>query len=403
MSSSFIIIGITDASEPCLDKSVRACIQGHKVFSGGKRHHEIVASLLPRDAKWIDIKAPLNEVFAQYAAIDEQIVVFASGDPLFFGFANTVKRKLPDAEIELYPAFNSLQMLAHRLVMPYHDMRIVSLTGRPWDEFYGSLIEHEPKIGVLTDGEHNPVTIAQRMIDYGYDDYEMIVGEHIGSESKERVTRWQLNELHEGMTFDYPNCLILKAKHKPTPRFFGIPDTAFDILDGRPRMITKMPIRLLSLQAMSLPQKNVMWDVGFCTGSVSIEARLMFPHLHIVAFEKREEGEQLMRNNARRMHAPGIATIIGDFMECDISRLPKPDAVFIGGHGGHLKEIMSKVNDVLEPGGCIVMNSVTAMSKAMFEDSASQLGMDMGAPLHLSIDDYNPIYIMKCTKRMNDK
>lgn len=54
--------------------------------------------------------------------------------PLFFGFANTVKRKLPDAEIKLYPSFNSLQTLAHRLVMPYDDMRTVSLTGRPWHD-----------------------------------------------------------------------------------------------------------------------------------------------------------------------------------------------------------------------------------------------------------------------------
>ena len=45
-------------------------------------------------------------------------------------------------------------MLAHRLVMPYHDMRIVSLTGRPWPEFDKALIERTEKIGILTDKEH---------------------------------------------------------------------------------------------------------------------------------------------------------------------------------------------------------------------------------------------------------
>ncbi|MEZ5004907.1 MAG: hypothetical protein R2738_00755 [Bacteroides graminisolvens] len=40
-----------------------------------------------------------------------------------------------------YPAFNSLQMLAHELTMPYHDMQwVVSLTGRPWQEFDNVLI-----------------------------------------------------------------------------------------------------------------------------------------------------------------------------------------------------------------------------------------------------------------------
>ena len=111
------------------------------------RHKEIVGNLLPNDAEWISITVPLDNVFSQYEkvfssdgygqtdTVPRQIIVFASGDPLFFGFANTVKRKLPDAEIKLYPSFNSLQTLAHRLVMPYDDMRTVSLTGRPWNEF----------------------------------------------------------------------------------------------------------------------------------------------------------------------------------------------------------------------------------------------------------------------------
>lgn len=78
---------------------------------------------------WIDIKVPLDEVFDRYRSYDgrESIVVFASGDPLFFGFAVTIQNRLPDAQIRLYPSFNSLQLLAQNLLMSYHDMRIVSL------------------------------------------------------------------------------------------------------------------------------------------------------------------------------------------------------------------------------------------------------------------------------------
>ena len=160
----FIVIGITDQPHPWFQPDVLELIKDGKVFSGGKRHHEIVAPLLPDGAKWIDITVPLDHVFAQYTA--DEIIVFASGDPLFFGFANTIKRKMPDADIVVHATFNSLQMLAHRLVMPYHDMRIVSLTGRPWPEFDKALIERAEKIGVLTDKEHTPATIAQRMLDF---------------------------------------------------------------------------------------------------------------------------------------------------------------------------------------------------------------------------------------------
>ena len=216
----FIVIGISDAPEPSFSTEVLAIIKQGKVFSGGKRHHEIVAPLLPA----------LDAVFEKYNSLRSlslsrstegrllpsgrkkgEIIVFASGDPLFFGFANTIRKKMPEAEITLYPTFNSLQMLAHRLVMPYHDMRIVSLTGRPWPEFDKALIERTEKIGILTDKEHTPAAIAQRMIDYGYTNYQMHVGEHLGNPSLECVTTLSLEEATR-REFSHPNC---RARFQP--------------------------------------------------------------------------------------------------------------------------------------------------------------------------------------------
>ena len=395
----FIVIGITDHPQPFFPPEVMDVIRQGKVFSGGKRHHEIVGSLLPDDAEWIDITTPLDAVFEQYNG-RQCVIVFASGDPLFFGFANTIKRKMPEAEIKLYPSFNSLQMLAHKLVMPYHDMRIVSLTGRPWLEFDKALIEGVEKMGVLTDREHTPAAIAQRMLDYGYTSYNIYVGEHLGNPELEKVTSLTLEEAAQ-RNFDYPNCVIL-SKTGNTTALFGIPDAAFTLLDGREKMITKMPIRLLTLQALDLPNRHVLWDIGFCTGSVSIEARLQFPHLHIEAFEIRPECEAIIHENARRFGAPGIVIHIGDFLETDISVLPLPDAVFIGGHGGRLKDIMTKVLTVLNPEGIIVFNSVTspkvsADSRKLWDEACAELRLHQESPLRIQLNDYNPIEILRST------
>ena len=396
----FYVIGITDAPQPYFPPEVLEIIKQGRLFSGGKRHHELVARFLPEGAQWIDITVPLDAVFEKYQN-NNDVVVFASGDPLFFGFANTIKHRLPEAEIVLYPAFNSLQTLAHRLVMPYHDMRIVSLTGRPWPEFDKALIERATKIGVLTDREHTPAAIAQRMLDYSYDGYTMHVGEHLGNPERERITTLSL-QAALGQEFDYPNCLILTGNDL-RPRHFGIPESEFVLLNGREKMITKMPVRLLTLQALELTRRRVMWDIGFCTGSVSIEARLQFPHVHIEAFECRPEGEALMRENSRRFGAPGISSHIGDFLDIDISRLPHPDAVFIGGHGGHLREIMQKVLTVLTPDGCIVMNSVTSAavhidSHLLFNEACEELGLTQEPPMRIIINDNNPISILKCRR-----
>ena len=418
----FIVIGISDNPKPFFPPGVLDIIKQGKVFSGGKRHHEIVAPFLPADAQWIDITVPLDAVFEQYrlqffnSSILQSLVVFASGDPLFFGFANTIKRKMPEAEIVVFPTFNSLQMLAHRLVMPYHDMRIVSLTGRPWPEFDKALIERAPKIGILTDREHTPSAIAQRMLDYGYNSYQMSVGEHLGNPSLEKVTTLSLEEATH-RDFSHPNCVIIYSltipeQSSPTRSLshlspltskYGIPDADFALLDGREKMITKMPIRLLTLQALDLPSRRVFWDIGFCTGSVSIEARLQFPHLTICAFEIRPECEAIINENARRFGAPGIDIHIGNFLETDISSLPRPDAVFIGGHGGRLKEIIAKILTVLSDDGVIVFNGVTSPkvpidSRRLWNEACQGFGLRQESPLHIQLNNYNPIEILKIQK-----
>ena len=413
----FVVIGITDHPQPWFSPEVMDVIHKGKVFSGGKRHHELVAEYLPDGAEWIDITVPLGSVFEQYAHLPlssegdggRSLIVFASGDPLFFGFANTLRREFPDAGLVVYPTFNSLQMLAHRLLMPYHDMRIVSLTGRPWPEFDRALIERVPKIGILTDREHTPAAIARRMLDYGYTYYNIYIGEHLGHPTEERITTTTLNEAAT-MTFTQPNCVILSECHpRPAVRPFGIPDSDFALLDGREKMITKMPIRLLTLQALDLPRRHVLWDIGACTGSVSIEACLQFPHLQIEAFEIRPECEAIIKENARRHHAPGINVHIGDFMAfCSLPSQggaggESPDAVFIGGHGGQLKNIMQKVLRYLAPDGVIVMNSVVAPkvttdSHRLWDEACRDLGLQQEPPLHIQLNDHHPITILKCRR-----
>lgn len=428
----FVIIGITDNPRPWFPPEVMDIIKNGRVFSGGKRHHEIVTPLLPEDAEWIDITVPLNAVFKQYSSLSSlPIIVFASGDPLFFGFANTVQREFKGVEVKVYPSFNSLQMLAHRMCLPYHDMRIVSLTGRPWSEFDRALIERATKIGILTDKEHTPASIARRMLEYGYTYYTMHVGEHLGNPNLETVTTLSLEEARQS-DFGFPNCVILNTSHHelntnlspteindnswqihgnscinkktavPVQKPFGIPDQSFTLLEAREKMITKMPIRLLTLQALELPRRRVLWDIGFCTGSVSIEARLQFPHLRIEAFEIRTECEALIDENARKFGAPGINVHIGDFLQGDISRLPAPDAVFIGGHGGKLKEIMAKVRTVITKGGCIVMNSVKAPkvltdSHRLWDEACHELELTQEPPTRIILNDNHPIEILKAT------
>lgn len=392
MCRKFIILGVTDSRRQYFPLEVRNKILGASVFSGGTRHRDIMNEYLPEDYEWIDVKVPLEDVFRRYEGYEE-IFVMASGDPLFYGYAATLKRRFPDAELEIIPAFNSLQMLAHRLALPYQEMVNVSLTGRDWKGFDDALIRGYRLIGCLTDRKKGPAEIARRMLYYGYDNYRMAVGVSLGNEEDEEILEVSLEEAGE-MKFPNPNCIILRqtrSKHV----FFGIPEGEFRHLEGRVNMITKMGVRLLSLSMLDLPQRKSLWDIGFCTGSVSIEARLRFPHLAITSFEVREESREIMEANCRKFGTPSITSVIGDFMAIDIDGYERPDAVFIGGHGGHLPEMLAKIARIKFPGCVIVFNSVSDDSCRIFRESVETLGMRILEEHKMTLDHFNPITIMK--------
>lgn len=373
-------------------------IKDSTVFSGGKRHHELVEKLLPQNAVWIDITVPLSDVFDKYRHHDH-IVIFASGDPLFFGFANTVMRIAPEVEVKVFPYFNSLQLLAHKLLLPYQNMKIVSLTGRPWKKFDAALISGDELIGVLTDKHCTPSTIARRMVEYGYTNYKMSIGECLGNEKDERIRTFDVvDAVEKAIDSNVLNCIILQCT-KTRERLLGIPESMFELLDGRANMITKAAIRLASISALHLSNKSVLWDIGFCTGSVSIEAKSLYPEISVVAFERRPDCERIIKINMQRFGTPGIDVHIGDFLDTDLTEIPCPDAVFVGGHGGKLIEIIGKVMPLLADKGRIVLNAVSEKSIELFEEASIKYDSPIIQRQRIIIDDHNPILVMVMEKK----
>ena len=389
------IIGINDRLSD-FSKDVKEIIASADFFAGGNRHHALVKSFLPEKYYWSPIVVPLSGLVEDIQKKKGAWMIFASGDPLFFGIGNTLKREFPDAEIKVLPQFNSLQLLAHRFGINYGEYPVVSLTGRPWGAFDKALITGANRMAILTDRKKTPIEIAKRMVAYGYTNYRMFYGENLGGEN-ERVLTLGLDEVLK-MDFCHPNCFFLEKTNNDIPSG-GIPETDFEPLEGRPRMITKMPIRITTLALMQLHRRKVFWDVGACTGSVSVEARLKHPHLQITAFEIRPESEGIIRRNAQKFHAPGILMIIGDYLNENKEELAAPDAVFIGGYGGKMEGVLDDVNKYLQPGGVIGFNSVSAESRNRFLNWCFHNRFAITHQQQVQVDDYNPISILVAEKK----
>ncbi|MWV55014.1 precorrin-6y C5,15-methyltransferase (decarboxylating) subunit CbiE [Chlorobium phaeovibrioides] len=395
----YTLIGLTDSPTPFLDEAAIASIAAHTLFAGGVRHREIVEPMLPPSYRWITVAPPLDAVRSALEEAGEPVLVFASGDPFFYGFGATLQKWFPDASLQCFPAPHSLQLLARLCMIPYQQMRHASLTGRDWQELDSALISGEAFIGVLTDQRKTPAAIARRLLEYGYGHYRMCVGEALGGE-RESLIKCSLQKAAE-REFAMPNCLLLQVE-EPAARRFGISDELFDGLPGRPQMITKMPYRMAAIAALELGRACNFWDVGFCTGSVSIESRLQFPHLLVTAFEKRLECEGILEVNSRRFGTPGIVKVMGDFLLQDhrhhCGKDALVDAAFIGGHGDRLEEVFDIIARYLAPGGRIVMNAVQDSSREVFAASAEKLGFALATPLDMSVGSHNPIGVMKAVK-----
>jgi precorrin-6B C5,15-methyltransferase / cobalt-precorrin-6B C5,C15-methyltransferase len=399
MSDAFTIIGLSDSPAPLLHSDALEAVGGHHVFAGGARHRMIVEKLLPKEFRWITIAPPITSVMQELRQEPEPVLVFTSGDPLFYGFGATLQRAFPQASYRYFPFFHSLQMLAHRAGIPYQSMRYASLTGRGWEELDSALLYGERLIGVLTDKVKTPAALAKRLLEYRYTDYTMIVGEALGG-LEERLSVISPDEA-AGRSFHELNCVLLTSDTS-AERYFGIPDEEFEGLPGRPNMITKMPVRLVTLSRLNLVNAANFWDIGFCTGSVSIEIKQQFPSIEVTSFEKRPECDGIFERNTRKFRVPGIRKVMGDFFEHDLQlytgKHGRVDGVFIGGHGNRMAEMFSRLHPLLSCGARIVVNAVLPATLESFHGLATAYGYHLLDDQLLATGDHNPITIAAAEK-----
>jgi precorrin-6Y C5,15-methyltransferase (decarboxylating) len=112
----------------------------------------------------------------------------------------------------------------------------------------------------------------------------------------------------------------------PLPTTPGLPDGAYES-DGQ---ITQSEVRAISLSRLAAVPGQRLWDIGAGSGSIGIEWMRAHPSCRAIAVESSDERAEQIARNATRLGVPYLRVIRG-FAPDVLSRLPKPDAVFIGG------------------------------------------------------------------------
>ncbi len=142
---------------------------------------------------------------------------------------------------------------------------------------------------------------------------------------------------------------------RATGRALGLPDDALEQRRPLRGQITKSEVRAVSLYALQLRPNSLVWDIGAGTGSVAVEAARIAHDGRVYAIDKDADSADLLRNNVARYGDGRVSVVIGAAPDA-LNELPDPDAVFIGGGGAAMPEILDNVLHRLRPAGRVVAN-----------------------------------------------
>jgi precorrin-6Y C5,15-methyltransferase (decarboxylating) len=355
MDHKVVVVGIGDNGADSLSREALRRVSEAEVLLGGERH---LAFFPDHPAEKLAIRDNLKEIAARLQTETRRVAVLASGDPLFYGIAGYLATKIGRDRLEVLPNISSMQLAFARLKESWHDAALVSCHAKPIEEAI-DVIRDAKKVGIFTDDENTPGRIARELLKAGIGGFRANVCENLAGRD-ERITACDLGELAE-KSFSPLNVLVLirKAEAPVLQRrdwTFGIPEEAFYLRQPLKGLITKTEVRVLSLAKMRLRPGNTVWDIGAGSGSVSIEAALL--GANVWAIEKNKEDCDIVRRNVEKFGTPQV-TVVHGVAPAALAELPDPDAVFVGGSGGEMGELVRICRERLLPGGRLVINVAT--------------------------------------------
>jgi precorrin-6Y C5,15-methyltransferase (decarboxylating) len=317
----------------------RELLDGARVVVGGRRHLDALA---PAAAEHVALRGDLGPALDAIGSSDGPVAVLASGDPGFFGIVRALAERFGPEALEVVPGVSSVALAFSRVGVPWDDAVVVSAHGRDPAVAVNAARTH-PKVAILTAPDAPPGRIAAALIGSGR---RVVVAERLGT-AQERVVAGTPEEI-AASDFADPNVVLVldaartvagqKARVWPprTPAGWALPEDAFEHREG---MITKTEVRALALARLGPGLGDLVWDVGAHSGSVAIEcARL---GAAAIAIERDAELCAVVARNAERHDVP--VQIVHGAAPAALADLPDPDAVFVGGGGRDLGDILAAV------------------------------------------------------------
>ncbi|MFF4059596.1 precorrin-6y C5,15-methyltransferase (decarboxylating) subunit CbiE [Streptomyces sp. NPDC001668] len=337
-------------------------LAGAELVVGGRRHLD--AAAVPADAERVVLGplAPALDIIGRHHDKGSRVVVLASGDPGFFGIVRVLAERFGSGALDVRPGVSSVAAAFARVGVPWDDAVVVSAHGRDLRTAV-NVCRARPKVAVLTGPGAGPAELGAALGGAGEGsraaaapsgpvaqfpaplERVLVVASDLGTgdERVRRVTPAEAATRDWGTGVSVVLCLdesralgaVRTVAGPPcAPAQWALEESEFAHRDS---MITKFEVRALALARLGPRLGDLVWDVGSGSGSVAVEcARL---GAAVVAVEKAADGVERIRANAAA-HGVDVQVVHGAAPDA-LAELDDPDAVFVGGGGRELPEIVA--------------------------------------------------------------
>lgn len=295
------------------------------------------------------------------------VAVAFSGDIGFYSGAKKLGERLENYEVKTVCGISSLSYFMGKLQMPWEDVKILSLHGKE-ENMMGYIMQYE-KCFALLGTNKGVASLCQDLCHCGMEDVQIFVGERLSYED-EAVTIGTAKSLQEQEFDSLSVVLAVNPKAKTRNRFLALDDAAF--LRGKIPM-TKCEVRHISISKLQIDEKDVIYDIGAGTGSVSVEAAMQCPLGQIYAIEKKAEAVELLKKNREKFEAWNMVIVEGTAPE-SLIKLPPPNKVFIGGSSGNMEKILACVL-AKNPSATVVVNAIALETLTVTLQAFEKLGL----------------------------
>jgi len=141
--------------------------------------------------------------------------------------------------------------------------------------------------------------------------------------------------------------------------------------------MTKEEVRILSVVKLELEEDYRVIDIGAGTGSVSIQMAKICSKGNVTAIEKDADALDLIKQNKEKFNASNLEIINAEAMEIEANIIGEFDAIFVGGSGGNIADIIEKYGKKLKKNKNIVLNFITINNVYKAMESLKELNYEV--------------------------